>query len=118
MFIARFDIEELLVGYFDLGGVALGDEVDGDEGVGGGTAFPVPGEGEFLGRVDNLIGAYDGVDVAAYVMDGDAVVATDAQIDVGDGGVLVGGTEPLAELAGVGPCREDAVDGGRVGVGD
>ena len=108
--VAVLGVGELLVGDGDLGGFAVGGEVDGDEGVGRGAALPAPGVDEFAGRIDEAVGAEDGVDVAAFVSDGDAVLVADAEVDVGLGGVVVGGGEPLAELVGVGPRFEDAFD--------
>jgi hypothetical protein len=106
---------ELLVGDGDLGGFALGGEVDGDEGVRRRAAFPTPGVDEFAGRVDDAVGAEDGVDVAALVGDCDAVLVADLEVDAGPGGVVVGGSEPLTELVGISPRLEDAFD--RCGVG-
>ena len=60
----------------------------------------------------------DGVNVAALVSDGDAVLVADTKIDIGLGGVVVGGGEPLAELVGVGPRLEDAFDRCGIGAGD
>jgi hypothetical protein len=114
MFVAVFGVGELLVGDGDLGGFALGGEVDGDERVGRGT-FPSPSVDELARRLDETVGAEDGVDVAAFVSDGNAVFVVDAEIDAGFGGVVVGGGEPLAELVGVGPCLKDA--SGRCGIG-
>jgi len=116
--VAGFGVEELFVGDGDLGGVAARGEVDGDEGIGGGAVLPAPGVNELAGRVDEAIGAEDGVDVAAFVADGDAVLVADTEVDAGLGGVVVGGGEPLAELVGVGPRLENAFDRCGVGAGD
>ena len=109
---------ELLVGDGDVGGVSLRGEVDGDEGVGCRATFPAPGVDELAGWFDEAIGAKDGVNVAAFVGDGDAVFVADAEVYVGFGGVVVGGGEPLAKLVGVGPGFEDAVDRGGIGARD
>ncbi len=113
--VAVLGVGELLVSDGDLSGLALGSEVDSDESVGHRAAFPAPGVDEFAGRVDEAVGAEDGVDVAALVSDGDAVLVADLEVDAGLGGVVVGGSEPLTELVGVGPRFEDAFD--RCGVG-
>jgi hypothetical protein len=116
--VAVFGVGELLVGDRDLGRIPVGGEVDGDESVGHGAAFPAPGVDEFARRVDEAVGAEDGVDVAAFVSDGDAVLVSDLEVDAGLGRVVVGGSEPLAELVGVGPRFEDAFDRCGVGAGD
>ena len=90
--VAGLEVGELLVRHGDLGGVADGDEVDGDEGVGCGAALPLPGEGELFGRDDFLVGADDGVDVAAAVMYLQPIGAADAEVDLGFGGVLISPT--------------------------
>jgi len=72
--VAVLGVGELLVGDGDLCGVAVGVEVDGDEGVGRGAALPAPGVDEFAGRLDEAVGAEDGVDVAAFVSDGDSAL--------------------------------------------
>src|SRR6267154_333110 len=50
--VAVLDAGELFVGDGDLGDVAVGVEVDGDEGVGRGATFPAPGVDELAGRLD------------------------------------------------------------------
>src|SRR5271156_4428562 len=118
MLVASLDVEELIVRDGDLGGVAARGEVDGDEGIGFGTSLPPPGVDEFVGWVDEAVGAEDVVDVATFVGDGDAVLVADAEVEGGVGGVVVGGSEPLAKLVGIGPRLKDAFDGGWVGAGD
>ena len=118
MLVSVLGIGELLVGDGDLGGLALGGEVNGDQGVGHGATFPAPGIDELAGRVDKVISTEDGMDIAAFVGDRDPILVANAEIDAGLGGVVVGGGEPLAQLVGVSPRFEDAFDRCGIGAGD
>jgi hypothetical protein len=111
-------IGELLVGDDDFGCVAFRGKVNRDEGVAHGTTFPAPGVDELAWRIDDAVGAENGVNVAAFVGDGDAVLVIDAKVDSGLGGAVVGGSKPLAELIGIGPRLEDAFDRCGIGAGD
>jgi hypothetical protein len=103
MLVAILDAGKLFVGNGDLGGFATRREVYSDESVGHRPAFPAPGVDEFAGRIDEAVSTENIVDIAAFVSNGDAIFVANTKIDVGLGGVVVTGREPLAELVGVGP---------------
>ncbi len=114
--VASLEIEELVVSDGDFGGIALRSEVDRNKGVCRGS-LPSPGIDKLAGWIDQMVGAYDIVDVTAFVSDRDAILVAYTKVNGGLGGVVIGGGKPLTELVGVCPGFEDTFTGrlGRCG---
>ena len=89
MLVAVLGVGELIVGDRHFRGGTVRREIDGDESVSHGASFPSPGVDEFPRRVDESIGAENGVEGAAFVGDDDTVLAADAEVDAGLSGVVV-----------------------------
>ena len=75
---------------------------------------PAPGEYEFFGWLDLLVGAAELVHGAVFVAHLELVFAAHLQIEFRDDGAVVGGRmEPERELLGVSPGPKDPVAGSR-----